>query len=72
MAEKTKEPQEGSQCLHCFNYDDEYPGTCPAFFPDPIPDNILSGETTHEKPVAGQKIDTILFDPDNEYKYPSL
>lgn len=65
-------PSENSQCSHCHNYDSEYPGTCPAFFPDRIPQNILSGESTHESPVDGQKINTVLFEPDNEYIYPSL
>lgn len=69
---KLTSPSENSQCRYCEYHDMEYPDTCPAFFPDKIPQGILSGESTHEEPVKGQKIESVLFEPNNEHKFPSL
>lgn len=72
MSEKEiTRPQEGSQCLHCELYDEES-GTCGAFYPNKIPQDILSGKSTHEKPVEGQTIEDIVFMPTDEYLYPTL
>lgn len=70
--EKVNVPQEGSQCLHCLNYKKEYGDKCPAFFPKPIPQDILSGKSNHEEPVEGQEMPDIVFEPDNDYLYKSL
>jgi hypothetical protein len=39
-------------CNYCKNY--TFEGTCPAFDPNPIPIDIISGETRHVSPILGQ------------------
>jgi hypothetical protein len=40
-------------CNYCKHY--RFDGTCPAFAPDPIPIDIISGQTKHTAPISGQK-----------------
>jgi O-acetyl-ADP-ribose deacetylase len=39
-------------CNYCKNF--TFEGTCLAFAPDPIPLDIISGETRHILPILGQ------------------
>jgi hypothetical protein len=64
-------PAPGSDCAKCVLYI-EKGGTCPAFYPDQVPEEILNGETTHRKPVAGQVLPEVVFDMKSECRYPSL
>lgn len=49
MSESTKY----KGCNYCKHF--RYDGSCPAFEPDPIPIDIVSGQTKHISPVFGQK-----------------
>ena len=62
-------PAPESDCAKCMLFSN---GECPAFSPDPIPANILNGKETHRKPVAGQRVEFVVFDMKDEYRYPSL
>ena len=66
---KIATPAPESDCAKCLLFNG---GECPAFYPDPIPANILNGKVTHRKPIAGQRVDFIVFDIKDEYRYPSL
>ena len=46
-------------CFHCKNYIADL--TCEAFFPERIPDEILTGFNNHKKPLRGQK-NKIVFE----------
>jgi hypothetical protein len=48
-------------CFSCKHFDLET-STCPAFPGEDIPDEILSGENDHKKPLEGQK-NNIVFEP---------
>lgn len=46
-------------CNYCKNY--TFEGTCPAFDPNPIPIDIISGETKHILPILGQ-LNSIVYE----------
>jgi O-acetyl-ADP-ribose deacetylase len=39
-------------CNYCKHF--QFDGSCPAFSPDPIPLDIVSGQTKHFRPVSEQ------------------
>jgi hypothetical protein len=40
-------------CNYCKHF--QFDGGCPAFYPDPIPIDIVSAQTRHTVPISGQK-----------------
>jgi hypothetical protein len=53
-----------SQCSFCKHYLGNY--TCPAF-PDELPDNLMTGESTHNTIIKGQK-GNYTYSPQDEYE----
>jgi O-acetyl-ADP-ribose deacetylase len=47
-------------CSYCKHF--RIDGGCPAFDPDPIPIDIVSGQTKHFDPILGQKNSIVYAD----------
>lgn len=61
-------PSRNSDCYKCSYYRLGGYDTCPAFYPEQIPIQILNGKQKHRKPIAGQNDDTVFL-MKNEFFY---
>lgn len=58
---KLKRPSRISNCRKCLHYDPEFPGACPAFYPNPIPNKYLNTDAIHDKVENGQNADCVFW-----------